>query len=92
MDEVVQRFEASDATELRNAAESALCMRAQHELAEGRARTAVAFLDRALLQAREGVPGSRLQGHLIRAPASGGRRYRSMLWRCRGGTVDPGPI
>ena len=38
-------------------------------MSEGRARTAVAFLDRALLQAQEGIPYSRLQGHLIRARA-----------------------
>ena len=31
--------------------------------------TAVALLDRALLQARGGIPDSRLQGHLIRARA-----------------------
>ena len=68
-DEVVRRFEASDVPALRAAAESALCRRAQHELTEGRARTAVAFLDRALLQARAGIPDSRLQGHLIRARA-----------------------
>ena len=54
---------------LRDTAESALCMRAQHELSEGRARDAVAYLDRALLQARAGIPDSRLQGHLIRARA-----------------------
>ena len=66
-DEVVRRFEASDVPALRDAAESALCRRAQHELIEGRTRTAVAFLDRALLQARVGIPDSRLQGHLIRA-------------------------
>ena len=68
-DEVVRQFEASDALELRDAAESALCERAKHELGEGRPRTAVTFLDRALLQAREGVPGTRLQGHLARARA-----------------------
>ena len=68
-DEVVGRFEASEVPALRDAAESALCKRAQHELAEGRARTAVAFLDRALLPAWAGMPDSRLQGHLIRAQA-----------------------
>ena len=68
-DEVVRRFEASDVPALRDAAESALCRRGQHELTEGRARTAVAFLDRALLQGRAGIPDSRLQGHLIRARA-----------------------
>lgn len=68
-DEVVRRFEASDVPALRDAAESALCGRAQHELTEGRARTAIAFLDRALLQGRAGIPGNRLQGHLIRAQA-----------------------
>ena len=68
-DEVVRRFEASDVPALRDAAESALCRRAQHELTEGRARDAVAFLDRALLQGRAGIPDSRLQGHLIRARA-----------------------
>ena len=68
-EEVIRRFEASDVPPLRDAAESALCMRAQHELSEGRARTAVSLLDRALLQAREGIPDSRLQGYLIRARA-----------------------
>ena len=68
-DEVVRRFEASEAPALRDAAESALCRRAQHELTEGRARTALGFLDRALLQGRAGMPDSRLQGHLIRARA-----------------------
>ena len=68
-DEIVRRFEASDVPALRDAAEAALCRRAQHEFNEGRARTAVAFLDRALLQARAGMPDSRLQGHLIRARA-----------------------
>ena len=68
-DEVVRRFEASDEPALRDAAESALCRRAQHELTEDRARTAVAFLDRALLPDRAGIPDSRLQGHLIRARA-----------------------
>ena len=67
--EAVRRFEASDLPVLRDAAESALCGQAEHELAEGRARDAVAFLDRALLQARAGIPDSRLQGHLIRARA-----------------------
>ena len=63
-------FEASDVPALRDAAESALCSRrAQQELAEGRARAAVAFLDRALLQRDAGIPDSRLQGHLIRARA-----------------------
>ena len=68
-DEVVRRFEASDEPALRDAAESALCRRAQHELTEGRARTALGLLDRALLQGRAGTPDSRLQGHLIRARA-----------------------
>ena len=68
-DEAVQRFEASDLPALRDAAESALCGRAEHELTEGRARNAVAFLDRALLPARAGIPDSRLQGYLIRARA-----------------------
>ncbi len=68
-DEVVRRFEASDAPALRDAAESALCRRAQHELTEGRARTALGFLDRALLPHRAGMPDSRLQGHLVRARA-----------------------
>ena len=68
-DEVVRRFEASDVPTLRDAAESALCGRAQHELSEGRARDAVAFLDRALLPRRAGIPDSRLQGHLVRARA-----------------------
>ena len=68
-DEVVWRFEESDVPPLRHAAESALCMRAQHELSEGRARSAIALLDRALVQAPEGIRDSRLQGHLIRAGA-----------------------
>jgi len=68
-DEVVRRFEASDAPALRAAAESALCNRAQHDLSEGRARTAISFLDRALLPARAGMPDNRLQGHLVRARA-----------------------
>ena len=68
-DEVVRRFEASDVPALRDAAESVLCGRAQHELSEGRARAAVAFLDRALLPGRAGIPDSRLQGHLVRARA-----------------------
>ena len=68
-DEIVRRFEASDVPALRDVVESALCRRAQHELTEGRARAAVAFLDRALLQGRAGIPDSRLQGHLIRARA-----------------------
>ncbi|MDE0702359.1 MAG: tetratricopeptide repeat protein [Rhodospirillaceae bacterium] len=68
-DEVVRRFEDSDVLALRDAAESALCRRAQHELTEGRARTAVGLLDRALLPARAGMPDSRLQGHLLRARA-----------------------
>ena len=68
-DEVVRRFEASDVPALRDAAESALCRRAQHDLTEGRARTALGFLDRALLQTLAGMPDSRLQGHLIRARA-----------------------
>ena len=68
-DEVVWRFEASDVPALRDTAETALYARAQHELAEGRARTAVTFLDRALLQARAGNLENRLRGHLIRARA-----------------------
>ena len=68
-DEVVRRFEASDVLALRDAAEEALCRRAHHELTEGRARTAVGLLDRALLQGQAGTPDSRLQGHLIRARA-----------------------
>ena len=68
-DEVVRRFEASDVPMLRDAAELALCARAQHELADGRARTAIEFLDCALIQGRTGTPDSRLQGHLIRARA-----------------------
>ena len=66
-DEIIRRFEASDVPALRDAAESALCSRAQHELTEGRTRTALGFLDRALQQGRAGIPDSRLQGHLIRA-------------------------
>ena len=68
-DEVVRRFEESDVPELRDSAESALCRRAKHELTEGGARAAVAFLDRALLEQRAGIPDSRLQGHLVRARA-----------------------
>ena len=68
-DEVVRRFEESDVPELRDSAESALCRRAQHELTEGRARAAIAFLDRALLERRAGIPDSRLHGHLVRARA-----------------------
>ncbi|MDE0150155.1 MAG: tetratricopeptide repeat protein [Rhodospirillaceae bacterium] len=68
-DEVVRRFEDSDEPALRVAAEMALCRRAEHELSEGRARTAVGLLDRALLPARAGMPASRLQGHLVRAQA-----------------------
>ncbi len=68
-DEAVRRFEASDLPALRDAAVSALCGRAEHELTEGRAKDAVTFLDRALLQARAGTPESRLQGYLIRARA-----------------------
>ena len=68
-DEVVRRFEASDVPALRAAAESALCNRAQHDLSEGRARTAISLLDRALLPAQAGMPDSRLQGHLVRARA-----------------------
>ena len=68
-DEVVRRFEASDEPALRDAAESALCGWAQHELTEGRSRTAVALLDRVLLPVQAGMPDSRLQGHLIRARA-----------------------
>ncbi len=68
-DEVVRRFEASDVPALRDTAETALYARAQHELAEGTSRTAVTFLDRALLQARAGNLENRLRGHLIRARA-----------------------
>ena len=68
-DEVVRRFEASDVPALRDTAESALRGRAEHELTEGRARTALGFLDRALPQGRAGMPNSRLRGHLIRAQA-----------------------
>ena len=68
-DDAVRRFEASDLPALRYAAESALCGRAEHELTEGRTREAVAFLDRALLQGRAGIPDGRLQSHLIRARA-----------------------
>ena len=68
-DDAVRRFEASDLPALRDAAESALCGRAEHELTEGRTREAVAFLDRALLQGRAGIPDGRLQSHLIRARA-----------------------
>ena len=68
-DDVVRRFEASDEPALRGAAESALCWRGQHELTEGRARTALGFLNRALLQPRSGVPDFRLHGHLTRARA-----------------------
>ena len=68
-DEVARRFEASDLPVLRDAAESALCRRAQHELTKGRPRTAIAFLDRAILLARVGNPGTRLQSHLVRARA-----------------------
>ena len=66
-DEVIRRFEMSDVSALRDTAESALCRRAEYELTEDRARTALGFLDRALQQGRAGTPGSRLQGHLIRA-------------------------
>ena len=66
-EEVIRRFEASDVPALRDAAESALCRRARHELTEGRTRTALGFLDRALQQGRVGIPDSRLQGYLIRA-------------------------
>ncbi len=68
-DEVVRRFEASDVPVLRDAAELVLCRRAHHELSRGQASTALGLLDRALLQAPAGRPGSRLQGHLIRARA-----------------------
>ena len=68
-DDVVRRFEASDEPALRDAVESALCWRAQHELTEGRARAALGFLNRALLQPRSGVPDIRLHGHLTRAGA-----------------------
>ncbi len=68
-DDVVRRFEASDEPALRGAAESALCWRAQHELTEGRARAALGFLNRALLQPRSGAPDIRLHGHLTRARA-----------------------
>ena len=66
-DEAVRRFEGSDVPALRGAAEVALYGRAAHELAEGRARTAVMFLDRGLLQNGTGMSESRLQGHLMRA-------------------------
>ena len=68
-DEVGRRFEASDVPALRDAAETALYKRAQYELKEGRANSAITFLDRALLSDLAGVPYSRLQGHLIRARA-----------------------
>jgi hypothetical protein len=68
-DEVVRRFEESDSPVLRDAAEAALRRRGQHELTQGRARTALGFLDRALFQGRAGMLDSRLQGHLIRASA-----------------------
>ena len=68
-DEVVQRFEMSEVLRIRDAAELALCGRAQHELAEGRSRAAIALLDRAILQERTGIQGSRLQCHLTRARA-----------------------
>ena len=68
-DDAVRRFEASDEPALRGAAESALCWRAQHELIQGRARTALEFLNRALLQPRSGMPDIRLHGHLTRARA-----------------------
>jgi len=68
-DEVVRRFEASDVPELRDAVELALCRRAHHELSKGRASTALGLLNRVLLQAPAGRPGSRVQGHLIRARA-----------------------
>ena len=68
-EEVVRRFEESDVPALRDSAELALCRRAHHELTEGRARAAIAFLDRALLERRAGIRDSRLQGHLVRALA-----------------------
>ena len=69
LDEVVHRFEASDVPVLRDAAELALCRRAQHELSKGRASTAIRLLNRVMLQGPAGSPGGRLQGHLIRARA-----------------------
>ena len=89
-DDVVRRFEASDEPALRGAAESALCWRAQHEMSEGRARTAVAFLDRALLQGWAGNSGQQITGPLDPGPgAPGGRRWRSKRRGCRDGVVDP---
>ena len=54
---------------LHDAAESALCRRARHDLIEGRAWTVIAFLDRALLKARARTPDCRLQVNLNRARA-----------------------
>ena len=68
-DEVVRRFETSDVLQLRGAAESALRRRAQHELTKGCTRIALGLLDRALAQARAGIPESRLQAILVRARA-----------------------
>ncbi len=68
-EEVVRRFEVSEVPALRDAAETALYRRAQHELNEGGVKSAIAFLDRALLSDLAGVLDSRLQGHLIRARA-----------------------
>ncbi len=68
-DEVVRRFEASDVSALRDAVESALCGRARQELTRGQASAALEFLDRVLLQARGGTPGSRVQVHMLRSRA-----------------------
>ena len=77
-DEALRRFEASDLPALRDAAESALCGRAEHELSEGRARDAVAFLDRALLQARGGNSGQQAAGSFDPGP---GRTWRKAMAR-----------
>ncbi len=68
-DEVVGRFETSEVRMLRNAADSALCRQAEHELASGQSKAAIALLDRALRQERGGFPDSILQGHMTRARA-----------------------
>ena len=68
-DEIVRRFEESDRPMLRSAVEAALWGRAGHELTGGRARAAIALLDRALLPDRPGLPGIRMQGHMLRARA-----------------------
>ena len=68
--EVVQRFEASDKTIHRSAAELALFNMANHELAYGRAKTAIELLDRAILREKEGVTGSiGIMAHMLRARA-----------------------